>query len=204
MDDAQVADLLSRALAAVDSAQIPDDLKEIAFTHALALLGAGVGPASGAGAKPGQTGTGNAIPTPAVSTDGGALGGLGLLDKIAAGLGVELDKVKRLFAEKDGAPQLIVKSSKLPKTKAAAAHDLALLMMAGRQLGGLDEYTEAEVLRDLVKRYGKFDQSNFAQQMKALDHYILTDGKGASAKRKLTHPGIEAATEMVEKYSAAE
>jgi hypothetical protein len=77
-------------------------------------------------------------------------------------MGLELapEKVKRIFAEKDGAPQLIVKSSKMPK--AAAAHDIALLVMATRQVAGLDDYTEAEVIRETVRRYGKFDSTNFA------------------------------------------
>jgi hypothetical protein len=40
--------------------------------------------------------------------------------------------------------------------------------------------------------------------MKGLDNYILTGGKGASMKRKLTHPGIEAASQLAEKYAAEE
>jgi hypothetical protein len=202
MDDAQVVDLLTRALAAVDTANIPDGLRETAFTSALALLTGGLTAAPAAPAPPVPGATTPPPPSGGPSVNGTT--GSALLDKIAAGLEVELAKVKRLFAEKDGAPQLIVRSSKLPKAKAAAAHDIALLLMAARQLGGLDEYTEAEVIRDAVKHYGKFDQSNFSGQMKALDHYILTDGKGAATKRKLTHPGVEAAAAMVEKYAAEE
>jgi hypothetical protein len=196
MDDTQVADLLTRALVAIDAAQVPDDLREIAFTNALSFLNGGLTP----------TPPGSSAPTlgDAMAAGAGTSSGSGLLDKIAAALGVEPAKIKRVFAEQDGVPQLIVKSNTLPKTKAAAAHDIALLLMAGRQLGGLDDYTEAAILRETVKRYGKFDRANFAGQMKALDHYILTEGKGASTKRKLTHPGIEAAAKMVDKYATEE
>jgi hypothetical protein len=46
MDDTQVADFLTRALTAVDTAKIPDDLREIAFTNALPLLTGGLAPAA--------------------------------------------------------------------------------------------------------------------------------------------------------------
>jgi hypothetical protein len=200
MDDTEVAGLLTRALTAIDVAQVPEDLREVAFTNALALLNGGLTPAPA-----GLSASTLSAALPASTVAGaGASSESGLLDKIAAAIGIELAKIKRVFAEQDGAPQLIVKSNKLPKAKAAAAHDIALLLMAGRQLGGLDDYTDAAILREVVKRYGKFDRANFAGQMKALDHYILTEGKGASTKRKLTHPGIEAAAEMVDKYATQE
>lgn len=123
-----------------------------------------------------------------------------MLDKVAAGLDLPSNKIQRLFAEKDGAPELIVKATKLPKSKAGAAHDISLLTMAARQLGGLEDYTETGVLRDTTKRYGKFDSGNFGTQMRSLDNLILTDGKGANAKRKLTQPGVEAAAELAKKY----
>jgi hypothetical protein len=72
--------------------------------------------------------------------------------------------------------------------------------MAARQLGGVEEYTEAKVLWEACKRYGKFDQANFAAHMNGLDNLIITNGKGVSAKRKLTQPGIEEATELAKQY----
>jgi len=112
--------------------------------------------------------------------------GSAVLDSIAAGLEIDADKVRRVFA-KNGEPELIMKSGKLPRTRAAAAADIAMLVMAG-----------VRSLRESCRRYGKFDQGNFGKHMRSLDNYIITDGRGVSARRKLTHPGIEAAAELVD------
>lgn len=195
MDDKQVADLLTRALNAVDTARVPDDLREVAFTTAVSLI-------TGTMTSTLQPPTPPATEQQQAKQQKSASSGSELLDRIAEEMEVEPQKVRRLFAEKNGEPELILKSSRLPKTKAAAAADIALLVMAGRQAAGIDDYTEAELLRGTVKRYGKFDSANFSSQMKALDNFILADGKGATVKRKLTHPGMEAAAELVEKYTA--
>ena len=193
MDEERITDILAKAAAIVDAARLPNDLRAPGYTAAVGLL-AGPHPADGAGA---------AGPTP-VRPAGGEFAPppSGLLDRIAAGLAIDSKEIRNLYDETDGAPVLIVKSNKLPSSKAAGAHDIALLVMAARQLGGVDDYTEAGVLRDAAKRYGKFDQANFGKHMTALDNLILTKGKGPSAKRKLTQPGIEAAAELAKEYLA--
>jgi hypothetical protein len=191
VDEQRITDILAKAAAIVGAADLPDDLRVPGYTAAVELL-AGAHPADGADA--GQT--------PDRPASGGSAPPSGLLDRIAAGLAIDSNEIRNLYDEADGAPVLIVKSSKLPSSKAAGAHDVALLVMAARQLGGVDDYTEAGVLRDAAKRYGKFDQANFGKHMSALDNLILTNGKGSSAKRKLTQPGIEAAAELAKEYLA--
>ncbi len=194
MDERRVVEILASGVAAVESANVPEELREAAFTTALNLLASqgrtaapvsspAAGSAPSRGPSPGPAGTGSQI-----------------LDSIAEGLELDARGAQTLYAEKNGAPELILKASKLPKAKATATHDIALLVMAARQLSGVDDYTEAQVLREAAKRYGKFDQSNFGQHMRALDNLIITDGKGASAKRKLTQPGLERAAELANAY----
>jgi hypothetical protein len=195
VDEKAVADLLKKAEAVVDAAELADDLRPPGFGAAVQLLSG-----RGIAAAP-------APPAPAVAASVPAAGGspapaTGALDRIAAGMGIDPKKIRNLYEEADGTPVLIVKSTKLPGSKAAGAHDIAILVMAARQLGGIDDYTEAAVLRDAAKRYGKFDQGNFGKHMTALDNLILTRGKGPSAKRKLTQPGLEAAAELAKKYLA--
>jgi hypothetical protein len=189
VDEKRITEILAKAAAIVDAADLPDDLRVPGYTAAVGLL-AGAHPADGAGQTPVRPASGGPAPPS------------GLLDRIAAGLAIDSKEIRNLYDEADGAPVLIVKSSKLPSSKAAGAHDIALLVMAARQLGGVDDYTEAGVLRDAAKRYGKFDQANFGKHMTALDNLILTNGKGSSAKRKLTQPGIEAAAELAKEYLA--
>jgi hypothetical protein len=190
MDDQQVTDLISRALAAVKSAKTPPVLQEVAFTSALGLLigsPAQLPHAGNVGAE------GKRPHSPAKSNEET---GSAMLDKIAIGLGLSAAHVVRLFADKDGVPELKVKSSKLPPQKAKGARDIALLVMAARQLGGIDEYTEMDVLRDASKHYGRLDPTNFAKHMKVLDHCTITTNRA----KKLTNPGIEEASELAQKY----
>jgi hypothetical protein len=195
-NDDDVKDLVERAVAVVEDLSVPDDLREAAFVGALSLLSGGGRAQLVAGHESPSSSSARSPELRPAAT------GPNVLDAIASGLEASAADVQRLFADKDGTPQLIVKSSALPKAKSAGAHDIALLTMAARQLSGIDDYTDAEVLRDAAKRYGKFDVSNFGAHMRALDNYVLTDGKGASAKRKLTHPGIEAASALVARYSS--
>lgn len=191
MDEKRVTDLLAMAAAVVDGADLPDDLRAPGYTAAVGLLAEGVG-VDGAGAS-GGVGT---VP----SEDGASAPVTGLVDRIAAGMGIDPGEIRKVYEEVDGAPVLIVKSTKVPRSKAAGTHDVALLVMAARQLSGIDEYTEAGVLRDAAKRFGRFDQGNFGKHMTALDNLILTRGTRSTAKRKLTEPGIEAAAELAKRY----
>ena len=200
MDTEGVQELLAAAVAAVDQAGVPDDLRPTAYASAISLLTADRAlyvTGSHQEALPDELPRrlGSASGTDRVNATGSCL------EKIAAGLGLPLHKVQRVYASKDGAPHLILSSKRLPKTKSAAAFDIALLEMAGRQLSQTDDYTEGQALRETVKRYGKFDRSNFAGTMKSLDNLILTIGKGAGAKRKLTQPGIDAAADLVLVYA---
>jgi hypothetical protein len=153
MDEKRVSDFLAKAAAAVDAADLPDDLRAPGFTAAVGLL-AGGQVADDAGADGGQV--------PPTQAGGSSARATEVLDRIAAGMGIDPGAIRRIYEEVDGTPVLNVKSNKLPKSKAAGAHDVALLVMAARQLGGVDEYTEAGVLRDAAKRYAKFDQGNFS------------------------------------------
>jgi hypothetical protein len=189
MNEEQVTAILAAAAAAFEKAEVPDGLRDAAFAGALQLLAGQQpvdtpeGPRAAGGGSPVAHGSGSEV-----------------LDAIASGLELDARELRNLYADKNGSPELIVKASKLPRTKSAASHDIALLVMAARQLGGIDEYTEAKVLRDAAKRYGKFDQSNFGHHMRSLDNLIITQGTGGSAKRKLTQPGIERAAALARGY----
>jgi hypothetical protein len=187
MDDKQVTDLIARALQVVKAAKTPTALEEVAFTSALALMTGSpyqVTPARNIEAA-GQ----RQQPPPYSNGQTGPA----MLDRIAAGLGLTAGQVVHLFADKDGVPELKVKSSKLPSQKAAGARDIALLVMAARQLGELD------VLRETSKHYGRLDSTNFAKHMRALDHCTITTNRS----KKLTNPGIEEASELAQSTSAS-
>ena len=195
MDATQATELLKAALKAVDDAGTPEDLRGEALRGILPLLAGSVSTAPVL--RPAEPKDQDAAPVGA-PTPGSS--GSGMLDKIAAGLELDSGRINYLFVEEEGEPVLKVKASALPRSKAAAAVDIAHLVMAARQLAGVDDYTEGEVLREAAKRYGRFDSTNFGTSMKSLDHLVSTQGKGAATKRKLTIPGIEAAAELARTY----
>lgn len=194
--------LLKSAIAAVDASGAKDDLREEAFKAAIALLAGGTPAAAGAPAvtpaPPIVSGTGPAAPKPAVPGDTGDP-----LDAVAAYLNCGTADVHRIFAVQDGVPELKVPTKMLPLKKGTATPDLALLAMAARQGAAIEEYTEGKSIREAVKVYSKFDQSNHSQYMRNLDHLVLKKGSGATVERKLTRPGIEAAAAKVAEYAAA-
>jgi hypothetical protein len=192
MKDKQVVDFIVRSLAAVKAAETPPALQEAAFTAAFTLLTGSMAEV----ALPSNAEGGAGEPRHQSAASSAGQTGSAMLDKIADGLGLTGAQVVHLFADKDGVPELKIKSSKLPSNKAAGARDIALLVMAARQLGGIDEYTDTEVLRNTAKYYGRFDSKHFAEHMKELDHCTMT----ANKSKKLTNPGIEDASELAKKY----
>jgi hypothetical protein len=193
MNDQDVSDLLKRTWGAVESAGVPEHLHQTAFEAALSLL-------TGESRLPGDTDvTGQVQSNGHKPTDGGSL-----LGKTAAALRVGLPELERVFeVTEDGIPELNLESRRLPNSTSEAAQEIALLVMAARQLGGIEQNTEAETIRMACRAYGKFDSNNFAAHMKALDHLVLFEGKGVSAKLKLTRPGREAVAKLVQKYAVA-
>lgn len=192
MNDKTVSDLLKRAWAAVDGAEVPEHLHEVAYTAALEML---TGDSSAADTTNGADGSqarrnGHSTPTGSV------------IDRMATELGVEASKVQRVFAEKNGAPELVVKSGKLPKSRSAAAYDISLLTLVARQACGLDDYTESKALREACRGYGKFDKNNFGKTMRSLDSFTVTKGSRQAQQRKLTKPGKETGSQLIEKYAA--
>jgi hypothetical protein len=193
MEDSQATDLIARALAVMKAANTPDALLEVAFTSALALLTGSPVQGVPAGTVGGGA-AGQQAQQPPPNSNGHT--GSAMLDKIAVGLGLTAGQIVHLFADKDGEPELKVKSSKLPTQKANGTRHIALLVMAGRQLGGLEEYTDTDVVREASKHYSRFDSKNFSKHMKALDHCTITANKAT----KLTNPGVEEAAELAKKY----
>jgi hypothetical protein len=193
-----VTELLKSAVSAVNASGAKGELREPAFKAALSLLISD--PESGAL----QQGEPRIKPksTPTAPSQASGSSGSRPLDMIAGVLKINVDKLRYVYTEKNGEPELSIKSSKLPTSKSAGARDIALLVMAARQAAEIDDYTEAETIRAACKRYGKFDQNNFGTTMASLDNHVISEGKRSNMKRKLTHPGLEEAAELIQKYAA--
>lgn len=127
--------------------------------------------------------------------------GQGLLSKIATRLKLDEEKVREAYSVADGELRIGVVASRLAATKAEGTKELALIVAAGRQGAGLEEWTSQEVIRDTCKYYGKYDEANFASHLKALDADFQSHGSGKKREFQLRAPAWEKARLLVERLA---
>jgi hypothetical protein len=187
----EVKRLMMEAVQAVEEAKVPDDLRATAFEKSFdALLGAGTAD---------EQETRRETPTPRVmpSPDGPSL------DAIAVGLGLELALVEEMYYADGDSLSLTVASSKFDPRKAGATQQIALLLAAGRQAGGWDQWTEVGHIRDACREYGRFDVANFATTVKRMGDVFSFRGRARQLEVRVTRPGFEKAAALARDLSEA-
>lgn len=186
---------LRQATAALDEAEVPEDLRSIAFDKAFDhLTGSGAIPASGGATASKQ---------PSVS-DNKALGGQDPIERIAGKLNVDPDLASRVYEVDDDGVHLTLPRSALNEKKRLAMQEVARLVMAGRQAIELEEFTPSKVIREACDSRGVLDAGNFAAALSALDgHGMRLRGSGASREAKLNAAGYEAAGAVISRILGA-
>jgi hypothetical protein len=187
-----IAEILRRAIETVDDAGVPDDLRPAAFSAVVSLL-TGQVPING---KPEAAKVGGTLL--------GAPGDDDPLTRIATALSVDIETVKSIYHDTGSDLDLVVSNSKLPTQKAVATREIALLVTAGRQLGGYDdEYTSLEHIRRQCEEHKRLDGPNFTKALVQFEPLTLK-GKGRSRAARLSRPGREQARELILRLSGAE
>jgi hypothetical protein len=182
-------EVLIEALKDVDEADVPEDLREIAFSKAFDLRAGTVVPAvqnQPPGALAGAHGTpsGHAPATPTPPTDDP-------LDNIAARLKVDNATVAEVFTVHNDELELIISPTRLPEKIATGSKEVALLIAGGRQAAAIEEWTLTDVIRQACVDYKKYDQANFAKTMRQMgDVFNFRKDDGKSLVR-LAKPGWE-------------
>jgi hypothetical protein len=180
-----VKDILIQAKSAVLEAELPEDLRQIEFSRAIDLLtgGAQPQPTGGAPARDGAGASG--------SEDGTAIGA------IAKKLRLEPAVVREVYGEANGEIELLLGPNQVAKERKAATCQIALLIATGRQAAGLEEFTEAEVIRKLVDDFGKLDSSNFAKTVADMTNVFSIRGSGRSRSVGVKRTGFDEARALV-------
>jgi hypothetical protein len=107
---------------------------------------------------------------------------------------VSSDDAGEAFDLVEGRMHLTIAPSRLPRQKAAAMKDVALLVSAARQAAGVDaEWTAAGAIRDECRDLGVLDGNNFAAEVAQLDAYLSFRGTGRSRLLKVNRRGYEEA-----------
>jgi hypothetical protein len=183
----KIEEILREAAAAVAAADVPEDLRSVAFGKAVDLI-VGIPTASDTGAKVGER-------PRRQQRQVGSTGNL--LELISGKFEAEIEVIDEAFEVEDGVPQLTIPRSKLPNAKKAATKQTALLVAAGRQAAEVEEWTESKVLRETVERYGKYNAPNFAAAVSELEDDFSFSGKGQSRRVKVRRDGFKNAGTLV-------
>jgi hypothetical protein len=191
---AEVSQILIGAMKDVEDADVPEDLREIAFKEAIRLR------ETSAGLVPGGDG--------ALGTGGGAPGGAavvgdGAIAQIAARFGVDPAQVGEVFTERDGEVLLAIGTKALSSGKRPATKEIALLVAGARQATG-EEWTSVNSIREWCETYGKYDNANFAKTIADMEDLFQFTGKGQRREVRLRQPAWEAAGELVSRIVGGE
>lgn len=173
----KITSILAEAAADVERSGVPDDLRAAAFNAAVAMRTSGA--------------TASAELSPRQSAGRGQADWHG---RVASALGVSTDDVDEAFDLEDDRMRLTIAPSRLPRQKATAMKDVALLISAARQAAGVDAdgWTSADVIRDECRELGVLDAGNFASEIQLRD-VVSVRGRGRSRQLKITRRGLEQA-----------
>jgi len=192
-----ITESLATARDAVKDAALPEPWQVPAFIEVLRHLmneGTGVADVGGRDVGLGAQGGGAAA--------GGSADGQTAAGRLAARVKVDEAKLLDLFDFADDGVTLHVASSRIGASKSKATQDVALLIAAARQGSGIDAgWTSAEFVREALQHYNRYDQGNFASNLKGVDHAFNSKGKGQSLELRLTQPGWETAIELVRRVA---
>jgi hypothetical protein len=186
LDAEQLKNMMMEAVKAVESANVPDDLRATAFEKSLdALMGA-----AGLDAAPVNRRKPSGSTELVEATNGPSL------NAIASRLDLDLDLVSELYYVDGDSLNLALAASKLNPKKAAGTQQIAMLVAAGRQAGGWDEWTHVARIRDVCRDYGRFDGANFASTIKRMGDVFSFRGRPRQLEVRLTRPGYERAADL--------
>lgn len=186
---------LKDALEALDAAQVPEDLREVAFARALDNL---------IGTPARTAGTDTSV---AEGSAGGPSGEAdGPVANIASRLNIDVSTASRVFDVDEDGVHLVVPRGRFETSKLAATRQVAQLVVAARRAAGLDqEWTSAEHVRRTADDKGVLDSTNFAKALADLDGQgMRIRGERQNREIKINDAGFEAAGKVAEQLVGEE
>jgi hypothetical protein len=194
-------EVLIQAIEDIEEANVPDDLRQIAFskTHDLRVALAGVVsptavPVNGGGQTTAPAGGGGA------GTTNGAPAG-SKLEQLAQRVNVPAEALADVFDEQDNVLQLIVSGSKLAAERARGTKEIALALAGARQATG-EDWTSVDVFRSTAEHYKRLDSSNFATTIKEMESdAFLFRGTPRKREVRLSRPGWDQAAALLKRLA---
>lgn len=189
----ELVDVLRRATEAVQTA-VPEQLQAAALPAAIALAADGsVSRVTEANTDAGAAGASSST-----------LGGESALAKVAAALKIDIEAVNAVFdVDAEGSIELVVSSARLPEGMRQATQEIAILMTAARQLGGIEDYTPLDVIRRVCEDHKRLDGSNFAKAVSDVTVFSLR-GKPRAREARLSRAGHDQARALIVRLSGVD
>jgi hypothetical protein len=190
---------LEEALAAVEAAKVPADLRETAFAKSLDhLLGVAQPPAPSITTPPASNAPSSGT-APATTTE--AASSSGTLEAIATRLNVDRDVAAAVLDVDENGVHLHVPTSSLPTEKQRAMQEITYVVVAARQAGALDDdWTSISLVREVCDDRGVLDAGNFAKALGKIDgEGIRFRGARNTREAKLNQRGYEKASEIIKR-----
>lgn len=199
--------VLQEAWSAVEEANLPERIHEVAFREAVRLIA----PPVAVTTRPFQAARNNS--STATVTPGGN-GGVGsdpkenaitlpddeLVQKVSTGTGADAVALANLIYTDEGVLRLNVPGIKLGKNNADRTRAIAAVFTVVRSFGLDEDDTSVELVREEAQRLKCYDSANFSSQLKALQGFII---KGAGTNRRIQakSPGLSEFPNLVAKLA---
>lgn len=181
----KVSELLVEALDAVNESKIPNDLRVVAFAKAMEVLASQRNPAAAAA-------------TPAAAIPGSTSPKGSPIEAISTRLGIDSERLREVFNVTEGGEiELVFPAGKIERKLSSGTKQIALLVAAARQATALDEWTSFANIRAWCEHYKRLDGANFATTVKQMEDIFSIRGAGQKREVRMTRPGWEKATELV-------
>lgn len=185
----EMTSTLKEVLKALDDAEVPAELRVVAFERVFDALMGGARPTQPAEPRQSQ---------PVVTRDSGGEG----LDAVAARLQVGRDVVDGAYYLDGDNLEIVVPPGRFDNQKSRATEQIAILVAAGRQALGLDDdWTSVDPIREQCEHFKRYDSSNFAATIKGMDKVFTVRGAGRDRKVRMTAPAWQKAAELLKQLA---
>jgi len=122
---------------------------------------------------------------------------------LASRIGADHGAVETVFyVDDDGRLALGLPASRLGRRTAETARRIALLVALARQFDGNEQFTASSAIRTICQDFGAFDTGNFSKTLLAMSDVFQFQGSGSSRRVRLTRPGYEEASRLVQELGS--
>ena len=203
-----VAEVLRKSWAAVEEANVPPQVQEVAFREAVRLMAppmtappsvtqALVPPGHSRGrAGEAAPALGDADTAEAPVTENA------LYDRVVEHTGVDRQKLEQVVHLDGSSVRVSLPGLKLGRNNAERARAVAQILTITRGFGFEESETSLEIIRRECDRLKVYDQANFSAHIKALNGYVIT-GSGQARRVRPKSGGVESFPALIESLGSS-